>query len=350
KSKKVPSARFFNDRAKPMRKIKITEFAAIVASLNVTGGNTTGGNAAGGNATAAAPAAQTTGGLTTNRALFAEALSKVDAVDFSARADIVKAVTAHYLANPEFMWVSDSKPVRSASEVLAVLNSADDYGLEAADYKVELPVFNSGESALDEPFVALINFEFALTLRAVRYALDANGGRVNPNKLSGYHDFPGKKLSAANVVAALYSAASGYRSIEAESGEGTASLQLASIRTDQVSTPPLASENSFGNDAAAYLLSLQPDHPSVEIFRQELATLRQSIDNAIVIAPDTLVKPGKSHVEMPNIVKAIQSRGSQELLAEFAETLANYQGSEEYTPDLVALVKGFQKENKLKRS
>ena len=52
----------------------------------------------------------------------------------------------------------------------------------------------------------LIKFEIMMTLRAVRYVLDANGGLVNPNKLSGYHDFPGKKLKAGFVLEKLYSA------------------------------------------------------------------------------------------------------------------------------------------------
>jgi len=41
----------------------------------------------------------------------------------------------------------------------------------------------------------------------VRYALDASGGTIDPNLISGYHDFPKKQLTAE---AALKAIAEGY--------------------------------------------------------------------------------------------------------------------------------------------
>ncbi len=325
KVKKVKTARFFNYRAKPMQKIKIAAIAGALASTTSQAES----NAA-------------------NPSLFVEALRKTSAIDSTARADIIKAVTAHYRANPQFMWVSNYGPNQDANALLGVLNSADEYGLDAADYNVELPAFSTGESVSDEEYAALINFEFAMTLRAVRYALDANGGRVNPNKLSGYHDFPGKKLNAKQVVAKLFAAVNRPGKFTTAPAETEALLQTASVGSDQIPAPSTTKTNADNNGPSSYLLSLQPSHPSFETFRQELATLRQSVDSAIVIAPDTLLKPGKSHVELPNIVKAIENKSSEKLRTEFADTFANYQGAEEYTPDLVALVKAFQKENKLK--
>ena len=38
----------------------------------------------------------------------------------------------------------------------------------------------------------LIRFEMALSARVLRYAHDAEGGRIDPNRISGYHDFPEK--------------------------------------------------------------------------------------------------------------------------------------------------------------
>ena len=99
---------------------------------------------------------------------------------------------------------------------------------------------------------------------------------------------------------------------------------------------------------ASYLMSMHPDHPSFAKFVSTLAVLRLTTDNAIVVAPDTFVRPGKSDVEIPNIVKAIKARGSEELLKKYAVELYFYDGTDKYTSDLVALVKGFQKENKLK--
>jgi murein L,D-transpeptidase YcbB/YkuD len=48
------------------------------------------------------------------------------------------------------------------------------------------------------------------------------------------------------------------------------------------------------------------------------------------------------------VVAAIRQKGSDALKTEHAATLSAYQGTPDYTPELVALVEGFQKENGLK--
>jgi murein L,D-transpeptidase YcbB/YkuD len=100
--------------------------------------------------------------------------------------------------------------------------------------------------------------------------------------------------------------------------------------------------------AAQYLLSLHPSHSAFAVLKDELAVLHQSVDDAVVVAPDAFVRPGNSHVEIPNIIKAISKRGSTELLERHGDVLAAYDGSELYSETLVDLVKDFQKENKLK--
>ena len=43
-------------------------------------------------------------------------------------------------------------------------------------------------------------FEVEMTARILRYGMDASAGRVDPNKLSGYHDFPEGRISAKAVL------------------------------------------------------------------------------------------------------------------------------------------------------
>ena len=61
----------------------------------------------------------------------------------------------------------------------------------------------------------LIRFEMALSARVLRYAHDAEGGRINPNRISGYHDFPEKPFDmvggAEGPVARDATRAAGWR-------------------------------------------------------------------------------------------------------------------------------------------
>ncbi len=46
----------------------------------------------------------------------------------------------------------------------------------------------------DERRAALIGFEMELSARVLAYVLDATRGRIDPNRLSGYHDLPRKDV------------------------------------------------------------------------------------------------------------------------------------------------------------
>ena len=283
-----------------------------------------------------------------NKLMFAESLASVKAIDTRASKDIAKALMEHYAKHPEFMWVTDLRPNADATEMLGLLTSADTYGLNNSDYQVDLPEFSNSDEAYDQVLSKLIKFEMMLSLRAVRYALDANGGIVNPNKLSGYHDFPGKKLKAGKVLAKLHASVNRPATVAVSSQDVTGSIQTASVDASAIPVVPSIPDDANIVAPAKYLMSLHPDHPSFAMFVSTLSKLRKTVDDAIVIAPDTFVRPGKSHIEIPNIVKAIKYRGSEELLKKYAVELYFYDGTDVYTPDLVALVKGFQKENKLK--
>lgn len=154
----------------------------------------------------------------------------------------------------------------------------------------------------------LMQFEMELSDKVLTYILDATRGRVDPNRISGYHDLPRHKVDLAAALAAL----------------------------------------SIGDDIAGALESRHPDNAHFDKLKNALAALHESEEETpVTIAGDTLIKPGKSHSELANIVAAIRLRGSETLKTAHADTLSAYDGTEIYTPDLVALVKDFQRDSKL---
>lgn len=233
--------------------------------------------------------------------LFLDAAQTLVSFEIEAARDVGKAVVAHYLAKPDFFWLSDGKPKFSTELVLDLFAKADDLGLMASDYEVELP----GENA---DLQALIQFEMGMSLKAVRYALDARNGKINPNKLSGYHDFPKPDFTAGQAIAEITSAIS----------------------------------------PSAYLAAASPNNEKFMQLRATLKKLRSESSDVITIADGTLIKPGRSHDELPNVIAAIRKKASTKLLQRHGEALTAYSRTSLFTDDLVAVVKDFQREVKLK--
>lgn len=157
---------------------------------------------------------------------------------------------------------------------------------------------------------ALASFEVALSARVLAYVQDAKRGRVDPNRISGYHDFQRKSVKLAPVLKIV----------------------------------------KASPDVAAYLTSRQPSSPHFEALKAELARLEGDAGDGhrVAISLTKTLKPGDSSAEVANIVEAIRHRGSERLKAVHAATLAAYAGSPDYTPELADLVKGFQQEAGLK--
>lgn len=154
----------------------------------------------------------------------------------------------------------------------------------------------------------LMEFEMRLSAKVLTYILDARRGRIDPNRLSGYHDLPRHKV---DLVAAL-------------------------------------EELAASEDVSLALEGHHPDNAAFSALKAELAALQDREEEAlVVIAEGTLIKPGKTHLELANVVAGIALRGSDKLKADHAETLAAYSQEELYSPELVALVKEFQTESKL---
>ena len=227
-----------------------------------------------------------------------------------APAESAKAVEAYYGANSGLLWVSYGQVTPKAKAALAVLADAAAVGLDPEDYAVDVPSdrFDGGDMIARSRELAA--FEVRLSAAVATYVLDTVRGRIDPNRISGYHDF---KRKSANLTATL--------GVIAKSG-----------------------------DVAAYLESRAPSGAHFSQLKDELARLKALTDTSerIVIAEGTLLKPGQSNPELANIVKGIVKQGSDALKMEHSLTIAAYSDTPDYSPEIVALVEAFQKEKGLK--
>ncbi len=226
--------------------------------------------------------------------------------------EVASVMNPHYLANPSFLWVSDGTVNGRAKKVIATLEQADKYGLSPADYRVRLPDLDGAAANSADPKAqkkALIAFEMELTASALTYVLDAQRGRIDPNRISGYHDLPRNKVDLVGAVRLLASAG----------------------RPD------------------AYLEGRHPNSSEFKMFVKTLAKLRaeDAMDDVVHIAPGTFLKPGTTNPEVANVIAAIRKAGSATLMSDHAVFLDAYADDPKYTPEAVALVRGFQREKNL---
>ncbi|CTQ55669.1 murein L,D-transpeptidase [Roseibium album] len=238
---------------------------------------------------------------------FDEARPALDRMSLKMLPEVGESLIAFYRAHPEFKWIKDGKPTVSAAKLRRALRNADKFALNPADYFVQLPATSGLDAA--ERDAAAMRFEMELSAAALTYILDATRGRVDPNRISQYHDLPRHKV---DLVAGLEQLSSAF-------------------------------------DFDAELAGHQPQNDHFKKLVAERARLKAEDKEAdqIVIAPGTFLKAGKSSSELKNVVAAIQQNGSDELRTAHADTLSAYDGSDLYSPEIVNLVKGFQKEAKL---
>ncbi len=99
-----------------------------------------------------------------------------------------------------------------AKAALAVLSDAAKVGLDPLDYAVVIPPedFDRGDMIAREK--DLVRFEIAMSAAVLTYVQDTVRGRIDPNRISGYHDFKRKnvdllgfleKVETSSDVAAL---------------------------------------------------------------------------------------------------------------------------------------------------
>ncbi|QRI65245.1 murein L,D-transpeptidase [Shinella sp. PSBB067] len=224
--------------------------------------------------------------------------------------DAAKAVEAFYGDHKKLVWVEGTGINEKAKAAIAVLADAASVGLDPWDYAVQIPSDGFDRADMNRRYNELATFEIALSSAVATYVQDAARGRIDPNRISGYHDFKRKDV---NLVAALKNVA-------------------------------------LSGNVKAYLESRSPASAEFQALKAELARLRAETEGGdrVVIAENTLLKPGQSNPELANIVKGIVKHGSDALKTDHSVTIASYAGTPDYTPELVSLVEAFQKENGLK--
>lgn len=246
---------------------------------------------------------------------FDKARPALKTLKFAMLPEVEDAIKTHYRDSPNFLWSEDGNVNSSALGAIKALTEADREGLDPADYKVSRLFHEAGTSggtiaaSAEERAAAIMAFEIELSSAVLTYVLDATRGRVNPNRLSGYHDLPRHKVDLVKL--------------------------LQEVRVTK--------------NLEDLLIAQNPQSSHYKALKKELAALRavDEADDRIEIAPGTFLKAGKSSPEMKNIVAAVVKNGSDTLRQKHADVLAAYAGEELYSPELVSLVKDFQKENKL---
>ncbi|MCL6708116.1 L,D-transpeptidase family protein [Pseudomonas sp. R2.Fl] len=290
---KISGPRYYTYKTEPLRPIQAARFVAAASATQAPG----------------AQAADVT--ITGSVSAMSNPRDLMAGARVLATDDVAKAVEGYYSAQKPMIWVDGETVTEKAKAAIAALAAAGQAGLDPADYAVAIP--DAGLAGTDAAAYrqALAQFELTLSAKVVAYVQDTVRGRIDPNKLSGYHDFKRKTVNLKPVL-------------------------------DMLRLSP---------DAAAYLRGRDPSSPQFLALRDELAKLRAaeaSSGPAISIAEDMLLKPGNASPELPNVVAAIRKNGSDELKAAHAAALATYVDGQDYTPELVSVVEGFQQEAGLK--
>ncbi|GIL00887.1 MAG: L,D-transpeptidase [Alphaproteobacteria bacterium] len=298
---KVSAPKYYAYKADPLVKVNL---AALVPAVEATAAPAVAGpDALDDGADVMRPPAEAQDPA---RAAFERVAVRFGGITVMAEAPVAKVVVAHYAEKGEVLWLDgELRPNARARSVQAVLDDAGRFGLDSADYRVEPPQ-HSDAADLAEADAA--RFEIEMTARVLRYALDAAGGRVDPNRISGYHDFPQRGVTPEAALTRLLA----------------------------------------GGLPARVLTGFHPDNAPFRALTAELERLSREADTAeiVTIPADILIKPGDTHAEIPNVVAAIKRKGSDQLTTEHAAALAAATGNL-YSPELVVAVKAFQKEQGL---
>jgi murein L,D-transpeptidase YcbB/YkuD len=199
-----------------------------------------------------------------------------------------------YYAVPEnrLLWVDENGFTDRAKSVMEEIRKADDYGLRASDYV--LPKAPSAEDGAPEA-KTLADAEIKISFAVMRYARDARGGRIDPQRLTPNLDPTLALPDPLEVIESI----------------------------------------SFRSDPAAYLRSFQPDQPQFEALRQALIEARGGkADTGVVRIPDgPLLTVGVDDEQVALLRKRLElpaEKGAKETV---------------FDDSLEAAVKGFQATN-----
>ena len=256
----------------------------------------------------AAPPAALPGTVPTAPALAANSFAKACALSPTMTLRVLpqvgKALTDYYSAHQQFIWSSDGEVNARARQAMKALADSGRYGLVPADYQVALPPQGDGTKPRPQD---LLHFDLALSAKVLTYVLDATRGRVDANRISGYHDIVRKK---PDLVAALGAVAQ-------------------------------------SDDVAAYLAQRNPDNAPFRAMVAALQKLRADTPREPVhFAADTVIRPGNSSPALIDVMTALRRHASPELKRQFADTLAG-STPKTYSGKLVDLVRAFQQAHNL---
>jgi len=196
-----------------------------------------------------------------------------------------------YYAVPEnrLLWVGENGFTDRAKSVMEEIRKADDYGLRASDYA--LPKTPSADDGAPDA-KTLADAEIKIGFAVMRYARDARGGRIDPERLTPNLD---PTLALPDPLEVIESIA-------------------------------------FRSDPAAYLRSFQPNQPQFEALRQALIEARGGkADTSVVRIPDgPLLRVGMDDEQVALLRKRLElpaDDGSKETV---------------FDDSLEAAVRGFQ--------
>ena len=227
-----------------------------------------------------------------------------EGLNLKAEKHLAKAVSDYYSEKQNYIWLNENGEWNArARSTMRVLEKANEHGLRNSDYEVKISKSVDETEAVD-PAIERLHKEIGMSVAVLRYAMDAEFGAINPNRLSGYHDFPVHYEQSSSLFEKIVSKG----------------LPANTLKT------------------------FHPSHDKYAALREELAGLSNVEDDVIELPRKVLIKPGMSNESLKDFVAAIRKRGSKELLEAHSEFLSAYTGDPVYTKEAVALVKAYQKE------
>lgn len=230
-------------------------------------------------------------------------LDSMKLADVKAEQTIAEAIVTFYANERVLLWSDGLNVSARARQVIALFEKADEDGLPAAEYVVNIPADKFDLALKDQRIREMASFELNLSARALRYALDAGEGRVIANRLSGFHDLPRDRIKPDLVLKAL------------------------------------------ADDAkpAATLAAFNPQNTYYQKLKAQLSDMKPSQSRAARVASGTLIRPGQNNVELPKILTLISQKAPAGYLNTYQAIFDRHSGSSLYDEELVTAVKDYQK-------
>ena len=203
------------------------------------------------------------------------------------------------------LWVGTDGLNDKAKRLLALMSKADEEGLRALDFlPASLADFNDTGNSVERSPSDLARLEIELTAAALDFTHQASAGRVKPIRISDLHSIKAKPVNPSKAL----------------------------LKLKETQEPD------------TYLASLQPTALQYKYLKKALAKYRntESAEKVIFIPGGKLIKAGGSDSRIELVAKRLQQLGLYEVPAEQSGEDSSF-----YNPDLVAVVKGFQKKSGL---